>query len=305
MDRPTIVVMAAGLGSRYGGLKQIDPVDEYGNMILDYSLYDARLAGFERVIFIIQREMENDFRSVMDKRFDGRLMVDYAYQRLEDIPAGFNIPDGRVKPWGTAHAVMSARERINGPFCVINADDMYGRDAYVSMYRFLAGKRKLNDYAMVGYRIENTLTDNGFVSRGICEVNKEGYLTHVVERVHIEKTEGGAVYSEEGQQGFIPRGTIVSMNIWGFGPEIMEKLKSGFRRFLTCDMPCNPLKCEYFLPSVTNRLIASGAATVKALTTDETWYGVTYHEDKQMLTAAIRSLKRRGIYPEKLWEDDK
>lgn len=305
MDRPTIVVMAAGLGSRYGGLKQIDPVDEYGNIILDYSLYDAWRAGFEQVVFIIQREMEKDFRSVLGKRLDGRLGMEYAYQCLEDIPAGYAVPEERVKPWGTAHAVMSAREHIDGPFCVINADDMYGRDAYVSMYRFLTGKKEKNAYAMIGYRIENTLTDNGYVSRGVCEVDGQGYLTHVVERVHIEKADGGAVYIEDGRQSLIPKGTIVSMNFWGFGPGIIDELTRGFSRFLADDMPRDPLKCEYFLPSVVNRMIAEEIATVKVLVTDEAWYGVTYREDKQVLAKAIRAMKSSGIYPERLWEDSK
>ncbi len=303
MEKPTLIVMAAGMGSRYGGLKQVDAVDGDGNAILDYSLYDAKTAGFDRVIFVIQPQMEHDFRVHIGSKYEGLFEVGYAHQHIEDLPEGFSVPEGRVKPWGTGHAALSARRLIDGPFCVFNADDLYGRDAYVSMHRFLTQREKKNACAMIGYRVENTLTDNGFVSRGVCAMDGAGYLTGVVERVHVERADGGAVYSQpDGQSGFIPDGTIVSMNIWGCGPEIMPQLERGFARFLKEDLPADPARREYYLPNAIGELIREGAATVKVLPTRETWHGVTYREDKAPLMDALRAMKRSGYYPERLWE---
>lgn len=300
--------MAAGMGSRYGGLKQIDPVDEQGHIIMDFSIYDAKRAGFEKVIFIIKKENEKDFREAIGGRIAKVIDVVYVYQDLHHIPEGYEVPQGRVKPWGTAHAVWSAKDEIDGPFAVINADDYYGREAFEKIYDYLQhheddGKYR---YAMVGYRLENTLTENGHVARGICEVNDQGELVSVVERTRIEKRGQGAACTEDDGETWseLPSGTIVSMNMWGFTAGFLRETEKGLTAFLEKGLKENPLKCEYFLPSVVSRLLSEDRAVVTVLTTADKWFGVTYKEDKPVVENAILRFRQSGLYPEKLWGDE-
>ena len=304
MNKPVLIIMAAGMGSRYGGLKQIDPVDDQNHLLVDYSIYDAKRAGFETVVFVIKAEHEAGFRAVIGDRLSRHMNIFYAHQKLSNIPEGYTVPEGRTKPWGTAHAVLSAADYVHGPFAVINADDYYGVTAFQSIYDFLAGNTDETMHALVGYKIENTLTENGYVSRGICSTDENGFLTGVDERVHIEGVTGGAVYTEEGSAPvFIPEGTAVSMNLWGFSHMMMDEISKGFPAFLDRNLPVNPLKCEYFLPSVPNRLISEGRAFCKMLKTDERWYGVTYPQDKPRVEAALHKMKEEHIYSDDLWEE--
>ena len=301
MKKTTLVIMAAGMGSRFGGCKQITPLDEYGHVIMDYSIYDAALAGFDKVVCVIKPEMEADFRSVIGDRIARKVNLAYAYQTMDRLPEGYSIPEGRVKPWGTAHAVLCAADEIEGDFCAINADDFYGRTAFKAAHDFLTGDHKDNEHAMVGYLVEKTLTENGYVSRGVCETDENGLLQRIVERVHIEPREGGAAYIEDGEEVFIPEGTRVSMNMWAFGNGILKEMKARFVNFLENIVPGNPLKAEYFLPSVPDQLICEGKASVRMLETDERWHGVTYHEDLEGVQKALADLRAAGVYPEKLW----
>ncbi len=300
-EKPVLIIMAAGMGSRYGSLKQLDQLDEHGNVMMDYALYDAHAAGFRRVIFVIKPEMKTDFEARIGSRIRGHYQVDYAFQLLENLPAGFSIPEGRTKPWGTAHATLSAKELVHGPFVVINADDYYGRTAFRSVYDFLSSETGPTRHAMVGYRIENTLTENGSVSRGVCELDANGNLAGIVERVKIIKADGGAAIQEDGADLFVPNGTYVSMNLWGFQRSMMKEINDTFAEFLRANLPGNPLKCEYFLPIIPNKLIQEGRATFRVLPTQEKWYGVTYKEDKPAVMAALKEMRRSGIYPEALW----
>lgn len=305
MKKPVLVIMAAGMGSRYGGLKQIDPVDKEGDIIIDFSVYDAREAGFEKVVFIIKKENEADFKEAVGNRIAQVMEVAYVYQDLHNLPDGYEVPDGRVKPWGTAHAVLCCKDVIDGPFAVINADDYYGRNAFQKIYDYLVtheddGKYR---YAMVGYHLENTLTENGYVSRGVCEMNADGELLSVTERTHIEKRGDGAAYTEDDGATWIslPEHTIVSMNMWGFSAGFLKEIENGFGAFLEQGLRENPQKCEYYLPAVVSSLLASDKATVQVLATTEKWYGVTYREDKPVVEQAIRDFKKAGLYPEHLW----
>lgn len=300
--KPTLVIMAAGMGSRFGGPKQITPIDAQGHIIIDYSIYDAIRAGFGKVVCIVNRANEADFRTCIGDRIAPHVDLVYAYQQLDMLPAGFSIPEGRVKPWGTAHAVLCAKDAIHTPFAVINADDYYGPGAMATIHDFLAVPRASTAHAMVGYRIENTLSPSGYVARGICEVDENGTLLGVVERTHIEPRPGGAAYTEDGlHHTFLPEGTIVSMNLWGFQHAMLHEIESRFPAFLAESLPDNPLKCEYFLPLIPNQLIHEGAATVAVLPTPEQWFGVTYREDLPMVQAAIAEKRRAGIYPTHLW----
>ena len=300
----SLVVMAAGLGSRYGGLKQIAPVDPNGHILMDYSIYDALRAGFDRVVCIIKPEMREDFYEVIGHRLEKHVEVRYAYQRLDNLPAGYSVPEGRTKPWGTAHALLCAKEQIDAPFAVINADDVYGRDAFAAIAAFLREKHGAGEHAMVGYRIENTLTENGHVARGVCETDENGFLRGVTERTHIEPREGGAAFTEDGEHfTFVPAGTIVSMNLWGFQPGVMEEIDRRFAPWLDETLPVNPLKGEYFLPLIPNALIHEGKGSVRVLSTHEKWYGVTYHDDMPKLQAALAGMRADGVYPEGLWRD--
>lgn len=305
MKKPVLVIMAAGMGSRYGGLKQIDPIDEQGHIIMDFSIFDAKRAGFEKVVFIIKKENEADFREAIGNRIEKVIDVAYAYQDLHNIPEGFSIPEGRVKPWGTAHAVLSAIDEIDGPFAVINADDYYGRDAFHKIFKFLT--RNEDDekyrYAMVGYKLENTLTENGHVARGVCTIDENDHLVKVEERTRIERKGDGAAYTEDDGETWIPvaNDSIVSMNLWGFSASFLKEIKNGFAAFLEERLQKNPLKCEYFLPTVVTNLLEADKATVTVLTSQDKWYGVTYKEDKPFVMNAIKTMKEQGVYPERVW----
>ncbi len=307
MKKPVLVIMAAGMGSRYGGLKQIDPVDEQGHIIMDFSIYDARKAGFEKVVFIIKKENEQDFREAIGGRVEQYMETAYVYQDITNIPDGFAVPKGRVKPWGTAHAVLSAIQEVDGPFAVVNADDYYGREAFQKIYDYLAAHEddQKYRYVMVGYQLKNTLTDNGHVARGICEINEAGELVSVEERTRIEKREDGIAFTEDDGKTWesIDGEKLVSLNMWGFTRSILDEIRTGFPAFLEEGLRVNPLKCEYFLPSVVGRLLSEGKASVAVLSTGDKWYGVTYKEDKPVVEAAMRKLKEEGLYPAKLWEE--
>lgn len=307
MKKPVLVIMAAGMGSRYGGLKQIDPIDGDGHIIMDFSVYDAVRAGFEKVIFIIKRENEQAFREAIGDRLSRFIQVSYVFQELDNIPEGFTVPEGRVKPWGTGHAVLSCIDEIDGPFVVINADDYYGVRAFQMAYDFLTDPKAEDTagrYMMVGYRLENTLTENGYVSRGVCVTDDEGYLRGINERTHIEKRGDGAAYTEDEGASWteLPADAAVSMNMWGFSADILEELKKRFVVFLEENLEKNPLKCEFFLPFVVDELLEEKKATVKVLKSADKWYGVTYKEDKPMVMAAVQNLKDQGLYPQKLWQ---
>ena len=307
MKKPVLVIMAAGMGSRYGGLKQIDPVDQEGHIIMDFSIFDAKRAGFEKVVFIIKKENEADFKEAVGKRIEKIMDVAYVFQDLNNLPEGYEVPEGRVKPWGTAHAVYSCMDEIDGPFAVINADDYYGSHAFKMAYDFLTENEDTADiyrYMMVGYKLENTLTENGHVARGVCVTDEEGHLLKINERTHIEKHDGGTAYTEADGKTWtmLPEGSTVSMNMWGFTRSILDEIKAGFPAFLEKGIKENPMKCEYFLPSVVSDLLAEGRATVTVLESEDKWYGVTYKEDKPVVVAAVQALKDEGLYPQKLWD---
>ena len=307
MKKPVLVIMAAGMGSRYGGLKQIDPVDDQGHIIMDFSMYDARRAGFEKVVFIIKKENEADFREAVGNRIEQYMEVAYAYQDLNNLPEGYSVPEGRVKPWGTAHAVLSSIDEVDGPFAVINADDYYGVEAFQLIYDYLsthADDEKYR-YTMVGYQLKNTVTDNGHVARGVCEMNAQGELVEINERTQIEKHNGGIAYTEDGGETWteLAEDTVVSMNMWGFTRSILEEIRDGFPAFLDERLEKNPMKCEYFLPSVVSDLLGEDKATVAVLTSKDKWYGVTYKEDKPVVVEAMKRMMENGTYPKHLWEE--
>lgn len=306
MKNTTLIVMAAGMGSRYGGLKQIDPVGPGGEIILDYSVYDAAEAGFDKVIFVIKREIEEDFRKITDGRYGDKIKVEYAFQAMDDLPEGFSVPEGRVKPWGTGQAVLACRKLVDGPFAVINADDYYGKETFRLIHSELIKDKSENDkygFCMVGFRVENTLTENGSVARGVCQTDNDGYLTDIVERTKIAINGDKIQYTEDDGATWtdIPVGTTVSMNCWGFSTEMMTELEKRFAAFLEKGIKENPLKCEYFIPFVVDNLLKEGKAEVKVLETTEKWYGVTYKEDKAFVKEALLGKVNDGIYPEKLW----
>ena len=305
MKKPVLVIMAAGMGSRYGGLKQIDPIDKEGHIIMDFSIFDAKRAGFEKVVFIIKRENEQDFREAIGDRVSEHMEVAYAFQELTNIPEGYSVPEGRVKPFGTAHAVLSAYNEVDGPFAVINADDYYGKEAFQLVYDYLTTHEDDDKYryTMVGYKLRNTVTDNGYVSRGICTVNENNELVKVEERTRIEKRDGGIAYTEDEGNTWVSvdADTPVSMNIWGFTNSFLQEIKAGFPAFLDEGLKTNPMKCEYYLPKVVSDLLAKDQATVKVLKSSDKWYGVTYKEDKPVVVEAIQKLKDDGNYPQKLW----
>lgn len=303
MKELTLVILAAGMGSRYGGLKQIDPVDEEGNKIIDFSIYDAIRAGFKKVVFIIKKENEADFRSCIGDLVSPHIKVEYVFQDLTDLPEGFSVPEGREKPWGTTHAILACRDVIDGPFAVINADDFYGEQAYKVLADYLNGDIAEGEYAMVGYKLANTLTDNGYVSRGVCSYDDNGFLSEIHERTHIEKREQGAAYTENGTDYMPLTGEeLVSMNFWGFTPGIIKELGGIFERFLKDEVPSNPLKSECYIPVSVDELLKAKKATVKVLSSPDRWFGVTYKEDKPMVVESVKKLKAEGRYPEKLWD---
>ena len=299
---PTLVIMAAGMGSRFGGLKQMTPVDEEGHFIIDFSLYDAYQAGFRRVAFIIKREIEQTFRETIGARMEKWFHVDYVYQELDRLPEGFAVPEGRRKPWGTAHAVACCRGVVEGPFAVINSDDFYGRGAYEAIFRFLTESEAPHHYAMLGYQLRNTVTEFGSVARGVCHV-QDGMLLDITERTKIFKRGQDAAYTEDGET-FVPLSgdTQVSMNFWGFTPEILDEIWNAFPAFLAENLPVNPEKCEFYLPTFVGSRLAEKKVSVRVLPCMETWHGVTYKEDLDSVKSAIGALKREGTYPARLWE---
>lgn len=298
--KPTLVIMAAGMGSRYGGLKQIDPVGPSGEIMIDYAIYDALRAGFGRVVFIIRRDIEAPFREIVERRIARQIPVRYAFQALDALPPGIRPPAGRTKPWGTGHAILSAREEVHEPFAVINADDFYGRAAYEGLAAAFrgAGADAMN-FFLAGYRVADTLSDHGAVSRGVCEVGPDGLLRRVVERTHIEKRGDRIVAQADGAEIAIAPDTTVSMNCWGFTPALFPHLERAFVEFLA--QRGQDLKSELAIPTIVDRMIATGAATVRVVPTPARWLGMTYPEDKPIVRAGIQKLIERGEYPPSLW----
>ena len=305
MKKPVLVVMAAGMGSRYGGLKQLDPVGPGGELIIDYSIFDARRAGFETVIFVIKHEIEADFRAGIGDRLSRVMDVKYAYQQVDDLPQGYAPPADRVKPWGTCHAVLAARDLVDGPFAVINADDYYGPEAFRAVYDYLLGHPDgaVYEYAMVGYLLKNTVTEHGHVARGVCEADGAGYLRGITERVRIEQDGGDIRFTEDGGETWtrLPPDSVVSMNLWGFTQSFLTEAQARFPAFLDRALAENPTKAEYFLPSVVNRLMEEKKARVKVLRSADKWYGVTYQADKPVVVRALAELASAGSYPCPLW----
>lgn len=304
MSKPVLVIMAAGMGSRYGGLKQMDSMDEQGHRIIDFSIYAAKEAGFEKVVFIIKHAIEADFKELVGAPISRHMEVEYVFQELDKIPAGFSVPDGRTKPWGTTHAISCCRDVVDGPFMVINADDYYGKEGYKIMYDFLTNTADSeSEYAMVAYELGKTLTEKGSVTRGVCKTDDNGFLKDIVEQKTIVMTKTGAAYSEDDGATFkdIDPKTPVSMNMWGFKKGLFAELDAAFLRFMKEDVSGNPLKAEALLPSDIDRIIKAGKATVKVLTSGDRWFGVTYQEDKPYVVENIKALKDAGEYPEKLW----
>ncbi len=301
---PTLIVLAAGMGSRYGGLKQIDPVDEMGHVLIDYSLYDAKRAGFKNVIFVTKEADRKDFEESLANRMKKYFNVQIALQNIEDLPEGFSVPEGRVKPWGTSHAVLSCAEMVDGPIAVINADDYYGPSAYAQIYNYLTENTQEGSFAMVGYLLKNTVSDKGHVARGVCET-ENGFLTGIVERTMIQKERDGISYSEDDGNTWNPLDTesVVSMNFWGLTHGIFDEIRRLFPEFLEANIKTNPMKCEFYLPTAVNTLIKEDKARVEVLTSKERWYGFTYREDKQAVMEALASLRKNGVYPERLWDN--
>ncbi|WP_295764579.1 sugar phosphate nucleotidyltransferase [uncultured Oscillibacter sp.] len=305
MNEPVLVIMAAGMGSRYGGLKQLDPVGGHGQLIIDYSIYDARRAGFKTVVFVIKPEIEADFKACIGDRVSRCMDVRYVYQLKEDLPEGYRVPAERQKPWGTAHAALAARTVVDGPFAVINADDYYGPEAYREIYDYLSTHQDgdLYEYVMVGYLLKNTVSENGTVARGVCEETEDRYLSRITERTKIAQgpplrytEDGGATWTE------LPEDTIVSLNMWGFTRSFLDEAWARMPAFLDRALAEDPAKAEYFLPSVVSQLIEEGKARVKVLRSEDKWYGVTYREDKPTVMGAIAEKTKAGLYPDRLWE---
>ena len=304
----TLVVLAAGMGSRYGGLKQLDPITENGSFIIDFTVYDAIKAGFDKVVFVIKRENYDLFKETIGARIEKHIKVEYAFQELTDLPKGYKSPEGRTKPFGTAHAVLAARDCIDDNFAVVNADDFYGRDAFMKLGAHLS-RRDLTENGvshccMVGYGLKNTLTENGYVSRGVCMTDEKGMLTDITERTKIQWQDDRIVFTEDEGASWteLPRGTIVSMNFWGFTKSMMAEMEAGFPAFLDKALEENPMKGEYFLPGVVDRLIKEDKAEAKVLVSRDRWYGVTYKEDKQGVVDALQAMKDKGEYPDVLWK---
>ena len=302
MKKPVLVIMAAGMGSRFGGLKQIAPVDDQGHIIIDFSLLDAYRAGFRDLVFIIKPELEESFREAIVDLMEKYFNITFVHQTIDKLPEGYSVPADRVKPWGTGHAILCCKDVLDGPFAVINADDFYGPTTFSAIYDYLANNEDESRYAMIGYRVRNTVTENGSVARGVCEV-KDGLLTGVTERTKIFKNGNDAKFTEDDGKTFtdLPGDTIVSMNLWGFTAKMIRELDERFPAFLDNAIVTNPLKGEYFLPSVDNDQLVAGTATVRVLPCEETWYGVTYREDLDSVKAAIAGMKAKGIYDENLW----
>lgn len=304
--KPVLVIMAAGLGSRYGGLKQLDAMDEGGHRLIDYAVFDAKRAGFETVFFIIREENQSDFHELIGRRMEKYMKVTYVHQELQNLPEGLHVPPERTKPLGTGHAVWCCRNAVDAPFAVINADDYYGAGAYRQMYGFLTAlpENAAASYAMAGYRLERTLSEHGTVARGICRVNADGCLAGIDEQTSIQRRDGVICCQADGgeRRRILEPDTVVSMNMWGLTPDIFQALDDGLHCFLRTELFENPLKSECYLPKEIGRLIEEGSARVRVLPVDEQWYGVTYKEDKPLVSAALSRMREEGIYPEQLWE---
>ncbi len=298
--KPTLFILAAGMGSRYGGLKQLDGLGPNGETIMDYSVFDALRAGFGKIVFVIREDFAEDFKNIVLKKYEDKVPCEICFQALDKLPEGFTVPEGRTKPWGTNHAILMAKDIIKEPFAVINADDFYGKEAFEVLAKFLSrvdGQK--NQYCMAGYRIENTLSDHGSVNRGVCQTNVHGHLTDVVERCNIERIDGKIQFEEDGVTHIIPDGTPVSMNMWGFTPEYFEYSEASFKQFLA--EHGQEMKSEFFIPTLVNDLIVAGTATCEVLDTTAKWFGVTYAEDRPMVVAKIQELIDQDIYPQKLF----
>lgn len=302
MKKPTLVILAAGMGSRYGGMKQIDGVGSHGEPIIEFSIYDAKEAGFGKVVLIIKREHEAAFRKALTDKIAPHMDVEFAYQDMNNIPSDVQVPEGRVKPWGTTHALLACKGIVNEPFAIINADDFYGKDAYKVMYRYLCDEVADNHYAMVGYPCVNTLTDNGTVTRGVCRTDENGNLSHIVEVKEIAREDGHAVYKDGDQWKQLPDDTLVSMNFWGFTPAVFNDCEKIFDTFIHEAVRKDPMKCEHVIPTAIGQLIDEGKVTVKMLSSSDKWFGVTYQQDKPGVVAKIQAMKDAGIYPDVLWK---
>jgi hypothetical protein len=301
MSQATLLVMAAGIGSRYGGLKQMDPIGPHGELIIDYSVYDALRAGFDRVVFVIREDVETAFRERVERNVESRCETVYVLQNLDDLPAGFQVPAGREKPWGTGHATLACRNVVKTPFAAINADDFYGPSSYEVLHRFLLNAPGTFDYCMVGFLLRNTVTKHGYVSRGVCAVSPDGYLQEIREVTHIQEFDGIIKYRDDGGRWVPLAGdTIASMNMWGFMPSLFPQLEARFIQFLNANQ-ANLHNAEFYLPDQVGEMVKEGVATVTVLSTPQRWFGVTYQEDKLQVQRAIRELIRHGVYPEKLW----
>ena len=296
MKKPVLVIMAAGMGSRYGGLKQIDPIDDQGHIIMDFSIFDAKRAGFEKVVFIIRREHEEDFRKSIGDRVSKFMEVEYVYQELENLPEGFSVPEGRTKPFGTGHAILSCKDVVDGPFAVINADDYYGKEGFKAVHEYLVNGGKS---CMAGFVLKNTLSDNGGVTRGICKMDEDYNLTEVVETKNIVKTAAGA----EAEGMAVDVDSLVSMNMWGLTPDFFTTLEEGFKEFFEKEVPGNPLKAEYLIPIFIGELLEHGKMSVKVLKTNDTWYGMTYHEDVAAVKGSFKKMLENGVYKTDLFSD--
>ena len=304
MKEPSLVILAAGMGSRFGGLKQITPIGDNGELIIDFSVYDALRAGFKKIVFIIKEENEADFERLIGSKVRPFAEVQYCYQSMTDVPQGKSVPEGRTKPWGTGHATLCCSSVVDGPFAVINSDDYYGPQAFQLLYDYLCSTKDdaIAHYAMVGYRLGNTLTENGFVSRGVCEENEEHFLTRITERTKIEGRGSVAVFKEEDVEQELSLDTVVSMNMWAFTSSALEALQCEFENFFDLKVPTDPMKAEFYLPSAVDAMIKAGKADVKVLRSPDKWYGVTYKEDKESVAAAMKNLKTNGTYPQELWK---
>ncbi|NLE19844.1 MAG: NTP transferase domain-containing protein [Clostridiales bacterium] len=301
--KPILAVMAAGIGSRFGGLKQMTPFGLHGESLIDYSLYDALRAGFERVVFIVNTRIRDDFRQLVGRHVENRMEVTYVMQELDRLPEGLTVPEGRAKPWGTAHAILCAGDALDAPFCALNGDDFYGLDAMRQIFAFLAGNPERNAFAMVGFELQNTLSEAGYVSRGVCEVDERGYLKSIVERLHVIPTIDGPMYTLDGQQYTrLPGDTTVSMNMWGFTPLVVGEIEKRFPVFYRDAMANNPLKAEFYLPNLVGDLLKENAVSVKALRSGDRWFGVTNASDRPLVEKALRELTAQGVYPDGLWK---
>lgn len=302
MNKPTLVILAAGMGSRYGGMKQIDGVGSHGEPIIEFSIYDAKEAGFGKVVLIIRKEHEAAFRKALTDKIEPHMEVEFAYQDMADIPADITVPEGREKPWGTTHALLACRNIVHEPFAIINADDFYGKDAYKVIYNFLTTEVSDGHYAMVGYPCINTLTDHGTVTRGVCEKDENGNLTHIVEVKEIAKKDGHAIYKDGEEWKPLADDALVSMNFWGFTPAIFKDCEAVFDTFIHEGVKENPMNCEHVIPTAVGELVQENKCTVKMLSSSDRWFGVTYKEDKPLVVARIQEMKDLGVYPDVLWK---